>query len=258
MTTPAASRLINVSNRLPVVLRPAPDALGGWRAEPSAGGLVSALTPVLRARAGEWIGWPGTVEEDGIELSDALTGVSAEAGYTMTPVELTAAQRDRFYLGFSNEIIWPLFHDLQTRCNFDPTYWAAYEEVNQRFATVIARQARPNDLVWVHDYHLINTAQELRDLGVQARLLFFLHIPFPPPDIFLKLPWRAQIFNGLLAYDLVGFQTDRDRENFLACARLLSDKLIVDSCDDMVLITADRRQVQVGVFPIGIDAAVTL
>lgn len=251
----ASRRLINVSNRLPIVLRRAPDTPAGWRAERGAGGLVSALNPVLKARGGEWIGWSGTVEEEGADLSGVLSDLSAEAGYTLTPVTLSAAQRDKFYLGFSNEVIWPLFHDLQTRANFDPSYYSAYEEVNRRFAAVIAERAGPDDLVWIHDYHLINTAQELRALGVDASQIFFLHIPFPPPDIFLKLPWRTQIFAGLLQYDLVGFQTARDRDNFVACAQQLADGLAMDSWDDLLILTVDGRQVRLGVFPIGIDAA---
>ncbi|NTU80881.1 MAG: trehalose-6-phosphate synthase [Chloroflexales bacterium] len=249
-------RLITVSNRLPIVLRRAPDHPGGWRAEGGAGGLVSALTPVLRARGGEWIGWAGTVEEDAVDLDQTLAVLSAEIGFTLTPVALTADQRDKFYLGFSNEVIWPLFHDLQSRANFAPSYFAAYEEVNRRFAAVIARRADPDDLVWVHDYHLINTAQELRSLGVTSSLIFFLHIPFPPPDIFLKLPWRAPIFAGMLAYDLLGFLTARDRDNFIACAQqILASELVVESWDDLLILTVDGRQVRLGVFPIGIDAA---
>lgn len=255
MTASPERRLINVSNRLPIVLQRAPETATGWRAERGAGGLVSALTPVLRARGGEWIGWPGTVEEDGAELGAALEALSADAGYTLTPVELTAEQRDGFYLGFSNEVIWPLFHDLQTRANFDPGYFAAYEEVNRRFAAVIAGRAGPDDLVWIHDYHLINTAQELRALGVEASLIFFLHIPFPPPDIFLKLPWRAQILAGLLQYDLVGFQTARDRDNFVACAQQLAEGLSADAYDELQVVSVGDRQVRLGVFPIGIDAA---
>lgn len=249
-------RLITVSNRLPIVLRRAPDLPGGWCAERGSGGLVSALTPVLRARGGEWIGWPGTLEEDAVDLLPLLAELGAEAGFTLTPVELTADQHDKFYLGFSNEVIWPLFHDLQTRANFAPSYFAAYEEVNRRFAAVIAQRARPDDLIWVHDYHLINTAQELRSLGVTASLIFFLHIPFPPPDIFLKLPWREPILAGLLQYDLVGFQTARDRDNFIACAQQLVESVnLVDSGDDLLIMTVEGRPVRLGVFPIGIDAA---
>jgi trehalose 6-phosphate synthase/phosphatase len=248
-------RLINVSNRLPVVLRRDPEAASGWRAEPGAGGLVSALAPVLRARRGEWVGWPGTLEEDSADVASALSALSAEAGYSLTPVLLTAHQHDKFYLGFSNEVIWPLFHDLQTRANFDPSYYSAYEEVNRRFAAVIAERVGPADLIWIHDYHLINTAQELRALGVDASLIFFLHIPFPAPDIFTKLPWRASILAGLLQYDLVGFQTARDRDNFVACAQQLASDLMIDAYDDLLILTVEGRQVRLGVFPIGIDAA---
>ncbi len=253
-SVPAAMRLVNVSNRLPVVLRRAPDSPLGWEAMSGSGGLISALAPVLRAHHGEWIGWPGTIAGEGPDVGPALEAFASEAGYTLTPVALTADQHDRFYLGFSNEVIWPLFHDLQTRANFDPGYYAAYEEVNQRFAAVIARRASPDDLVWIHDYHLINTAQELRSLGVTSNLLFFLHIPFPPPDIFLKLPWRTPILLGMLQYDLLGFQTARDRDNFIACAQVLGGTLHVEMHADQLQINLDGRRVRLGVFPIGIDA----
>ncbi len=257
MSDLSTRRLINVSNRLPVMLRRTPDDATGWRAEPTAGGLVSALTPVLRALGGEWIGWSGIVEEHATaDVAQVLSALRDEMGFTLTPVAMTADQRDKFYLGFSNEVIWPLFHDLQSRANFAPSYFTAYEEVNRRFAAVIAQRASADDLIWIHDYHLINTAQELRSLGVTASLIFFLHIPFPQPDIFLKLPWREPILAGMLAYDLLGFQTVRDRDNFLACAQtLLGDTITLDSWEDLVIVTVQGCQVRLGVFPIGIDAA---
>jgi trehalose 6-phosphate synthase/phosphatase len=254
MTPRPPRRIIAVSNRLPIVLRRALDG-DGWQAERGAGGLVSALTPVLQAYGGEWIGWPGVVEEKASDLDGVLADLTDKVGYTLTPVALSADQHDKFYLGFSNEVIWPLFHDLQTRANFDPGYYSAYEEVNRRFAAVIAGRAGPDDLVWIHDYHLINTAQELRALGITASLIFFLHIPFPPPDIFLKLPWRAQIFAGMLEYDLVGFQTTRDRDNFIACAQALAEEFVLEERGDMLVASVNQWQLQLGVFPIGIDTA---
>ncbi len=197
-------RLIIVSNRLPIVLTRAGN--GQWRSEPGSGGLITAMAPVLRHRSGMWIGWPGTVEEDDADLDAALAQATEDFGYALVPVALTRRERDEFYLGFSNEIIWPLFHDLQTRCNFDPAYWTTYEHVNRKFARVIVQTARSGDYIWVHDYHLIHVASALRDLGVDSPIGFFLHIPFPPLDIFLKLPWRFQILRALLMYDLIGFR----------------------------------------------------
>src|SRR5690606_1170404 len=131
-----------------------------------------------------------------------LDALADEAGYRLTTVALTSDQVDRFYLGFSNEVIWPLFHDLQSFCRFDPSYWDVYREVNSRYAEVVAANAAEGDLIWVHDYQLMNVAAELRARGLGNRLAFFLHIPFPPLDIFAKLPWRSELLRSLLEYDL--------------------------------------------------------
>jgi len=108
---------------------------------------------------------------------------------------------------------------------FCPAYWAVYEAVNRKFAQVLARKTSGKDYIWVHDYHLMNVAAELRELGINAPIGFFLHIPFPPPDIFLKLPWHVQILRNLLQYDQLGFQTMRDQHNFLDCLQLLASPL---------------------------------
>ena len=129
------------------------------------------------------------------------------------------AERDEFYYGYSNEVIWPLFHDLQNFCNFEPAYWQAYKQVNERYADAIVRSARPDDFIWVHDYHLMYVAQALRERSASAKLsalTFFLHIPFPPYDIFAKLPQQQRLLHALLQFDLLGFQTRRDVRNFLA------------------------------------------
>jgi trehalose 6-phosphate synthase len=244
-------RLITISNRLPIVA--GRDPAGEWRIEPGAGGLINALAPVLRDRGGVWIGWPGTVEEDALEIETLLRRATVDAGAALKPVTLTAEERDKFYLGFSNEVIWPLFHDFQSRCNFDPTYWTAYESVNRKFAQVAARNSRPGDYIWVHDYHLINVASELRALGMTNALGFFLHIPFPPLDIFLTLPWRFQILRALLAYDVIGFQTLRDRRNFVQCVRALLKDVVVQGKGQVIAAQVAGRMVRVGIFPIGID-----
>jgi trehalose 6-phosphate synthase len=213
----ARSRLVVVSNRLPFSFRR--DARGRWRAEPGSGGLVTALLPVLRDRGGTWIGWPGAVGASG-EFAPALAAAGRDAGYRLAGVSLDQADVQGFYHGFSNEVIWPLFHDLPSLCNFDPAYWEAYCRVNRKYAKA-ADRAAPGDFVWVHDYHLMNLAAEMRRRGSRARIGFFLHIPFPHPDVFLKLPWRREVLEGLLRYDIIGLQTERDRRNFAACAHAL-------------------------------------
>ena len=243
-------RLVVVSNRLPFAFRR--DAAGRWRAAPGGGGLVTALLPVLRHRGGVWIGWAGATE-DSRDLDDELTAVGTGAGYVLKGVPLTAEEVRNFYEGFANEIIWPLFHDMQVLCNFDPAYWRTYREVNRKYARAVHEAGRPGDFVWVHDYHLMNVAAELRRTGSEFRTGFFLHIPFPPPDIYFKLPWRMELIEALLQFDLIGFQTARDRRNFLQCVRSLVKGADIEGRGEVVQVTAGGRTVRVGNFPISID-----
>ncbi|MEJ2718997.1 MAG: trehalose-6-phosphate synthase [Deltaproteobacteria bacterium] len=241
-------RLVIVSNRLPVVIeRDGQD----WSIRPSSGGLVTALAPVLRNRGGLWIGWPGTMDE--VELDEPLAAGAKSAGYSLKSVTLSREDRDKFYYGFSNEIIWPLFHDLQGHCNFDPDYWVAYQTVNRNYAEVVKEEVRSEDYLWVHDYHLMNVARELRQLGVDAPIGFFLHIPFPPLDIFMKLPWRFEILQALLEYDLIGLQTLRDQRNFTQCVRTVIKDVHVRGKGQVVSVELGHRDVRVGAFPISID-----
>jgi trehalose 6-phosphate synthase len=243
------NRLVAVSNRLPIVLK---QEDGAWQVKPGSGGLVTAMSPVLKNRGGLWIGWPGTDDSPG--LSEALDRASGESGFDLEPVMLSADEIQGYYYGFANEILWPLFHGFETRCNFDPDYWRDYRTVNRKFADVVGSSIRENDFVWIHDYHLMLVASELREHGVEHQLGYFLHIPFPSPDLFFKLPWRAQIMRGLLDFDLVGFQTMRDRRNFLACLEQLNipDLEIVGE-GAVVNVTAGGHQTRIGAFPISID-----
>ena len=256
----SVGRLVVVSNRLPVVFQKN-EKNGGWSSKTGSGGLVSALMPVLRDRGGIWIGWPGVVDGDA-SLEPYLEELSGQVGYGLQGIYLSDSQVEGFYQGFSNEIIWPLFHDLPADCRFDPQHWQAYRQVNRIFAKKITEVLEPSDIVWVHDYHLIGVAAGLRRHKVSNRVGFFLHIPFPPPDIFLKLPWREEILSGLLEYDLIGFQTMRDLRNFQRCLRALykvklSGKGQVQSLRAAPL-SADggrphAKQLRVGSFPISID-----
>ena len=248
------SRLTVVSNRLAIVVDR--EETGQWSIKPGSGGLVTALGPVLRDRGGQWIGWLGTHETDTMDetaLEGLLEQGSRETGYTLKPVNLTAEEIQKYYFGFSNEILWPLFHDLPTRCNFDPTYWKVYERVNAKFAQVVAASTSQEDYVWVHDYQLIMVAHFLKTMGIVRQIGFFLHIPFPPLDGFIKLPWRFQILNALLRYDLVGFQTMRDRRNFMDCVRMLMPKTRVVGHGQIARCLTPEHEVLVGAFPISID-----
>ncbi len=243
-------RLIVVSNRLPYVLKRKPN---GWGLTAGSGGLVTALLPVLRNRGGLWIGWPG-VTEPVPQLNDILQEAAADAGYSLKPVLLSSDDYDRYYNGYSNETIWPLFHDMESQCNFDPEYWHAYVKVNRRFAEAVAQEAGPADFVWIHDYQLLDVAHHLRENKNCPDLAFFLHVPFPPPDIFLKLPERQAVLDSLLAYDLVGFQTLRDRRNFIQCVRTLLRGVRMKSEGHLHSIQSAGHETHVGTFPIGIDA----
>ena len=225
------NHLIVVSNRLPFALDSTGEDL--WTVTPAVGGLVSAIEPVLRERGGTWIGWPGIAGEI---PEEPFAEARRNAGYKIVPVALSETERDEFYYGYSNEVIWPLFHDLQNFCNFEPAYWQAYKEVNNRYADAIVRCAHPDDFIWVHDYHLMYVAETLRERGVSrdlSRLTFFLHIPFPPYDIFSKL--RVGHFpigidfnsfeNGARS-DAVEQRAQRLRVTFPACQSILgSDRL---------------------------------
>ncbi|MEE4310599.1 MAG: trehalose-6-phosphate synthase [candidate division KSB1 bacterium] len=245
-------RVIILSNRLPILV--SQDDTGQWKIEPGSGGLVTALAPVLKNRGGIWIGWPGTVQEDEVVAFDhLLENAIKDAGYRLVPIFLSDLERERYYKGFSNEVLWPLFHDFQSYCNFDPEYWEFYEKVNLKFAKVTHQNAAEDDFIWVHDYHLINVAAYLRQMGSRARIGYFLHTPFPPLDIYLKLPWRFQLLKSLMEYDLVGFQTMRDRRNFLQCIRTLMKNVVVRGKGTVISLTYENRQIRVGSFPISID-----
>ena len=242
--------LIVVSNRLPITVSKNEDST--WTSKPGSGGLVTALLPVLRNRGGTWIGWSGTTETE-INLDHIINQATNHTGYTLAPVALTEEDVSKFYLGFSNEIVWPLFHDLQSLCNFDPAYWQAYIDVNRKYAQRTKEHIAAYDFIWVHDYHLMHVANELRKLDVSNQIAFFLHIPFPSPDIFIKLPWRFSLLGALLQYDLIGFQTLRDQRNFLQCARALLKEVKVRSTESLTLLKHLDREIRVGNFPISID-----
>ena len=245
------TRLIIISNRLPFVIEKDGEKL---TLKPGSGGLTTALAPVLRNRGGIWVGWSGTFGMDEKEIENLCKKDAKKQGFLFSPVPLTKEDISLYYEGFSNEIIWPLFHDLQSLCNFVPEYWAAYQSVNKKFADVVAKHLLPDDFIWVHDYHLMLLGQELRKTNVNQKIGFFLHIPFPLLDIFLKLPWRFQIIHALLQYDLIGFQTMRDKRNFIQCVKFLIKGVQISNNRSVhICKLEDQREVRIGTFPISID-----
>lgn len=240
-------RLINASNRLPIQVR---KHAGGAFASRSSGGLATALDSVWRNQPGVWIGWAGPAQ--GPQVDQLIARASRGRSHTFRAVTLSEDEVTKFYAGFANEIIWPLFHDMPTQCNFDPDYWETYGAVNRKFAQAIIETAKDDDFIWVHDYHLMLVAGHLREACVRNRLGFFLHIPFPAPDVFEKLPWREPILRSLLDFDLVGFQTERDRNNFITGVQRLLPDVRIDR-PDLHYVVVGRRRSTVGAFPISID-----
>jgi trehalose 6-phosphate synthase len=231
--------LVVVSNRLPLRFEPdGPDA--GWHASP--GGLVSAVTPVLRRRGGVWIGWAGHFGD--VEVPDSYEDIALRA------VPISAEEYDDFYVGFANRTLWPLYHDAVRAPSFERAWWHAYVSVNHRYAEAAAAAARPGATVWVHDYHLQLVPMMLRALRPDVRIGFFLHTPFPPQELFMQIPWRREIVEGLLGADLVGFQVPGAATNFARLARQLTG---AEGDDDRL--EHDGRVVRVGAFPISIDTA---
>ncbi len=240
-TTSTARPILVVSNRLPFTVHRGPR---GLERRHSAGGLVAALEPTLRKRGGTWVGWPGAELKPGEHVS------AASKPYRVCPVLLSEADVTRYYHGFSNRTLWPLFHSFPERTRFDQRDFSTYEKVNARFAAAAAAEAEGVDLIWVHDYHLMLASQRLREQRPDARIGFFLHIPFPPYDIFRLLPWDRELLRGVLAADLVGFHVHGYAQNFLDCAER---RLGVRVDREHMLVEYGDRTVQVGNFPIGIE-----
>ncbi|MGZ4427681.1 MAG: alpha,alpha-trehalose-phosphate synthase (UDP-forming) [Nocardioidaceae bacterium] len=232
--------LVIVANRLPVDRVVNADGSVDWRRSP--GGLVTAIEPVMRANDGAWIGWSGGTDTD---LEPFV-----EDGLSLVPVPLTEDEIAEFYEGFSNATLWPLYHDVVAKPEFHREWWDAYVRVNERFAKKAAEVAAEGALVWVHDYQMQLVPAMLRDLRPDLRIGFFLHIPFPPAELFQQLPWRRQLLEGLLGADLVGFQRPGAAQNFV---RLVRQRVGHKTHRDLVYLP-DGRSVLAASFPISIDA----
>ncbi len=249
-------RLVVASSCLPVHLsRTGPSA--PWEARTTIGGLVTALRAVLTSRGGVWVGWTGATEEKGAPVGGLSTATAGQDAYDLRAVSLTSCEERDFYSGFCNQVLWPLFHGLPDHSLIEPPYWPAYQRVNRKFAEEVAAVHRDDDLVWVHDYQLLLVGEELRRLGVTRGVSFFLHTPFPPPELFFRLPWADRLLTALACYDLVGFQTDRHMANFLACLRRLDSDPVLRSGHPALAVEAtvggEPRRFQVGSFPTGVD-----
>ena len=233
--------VVAVANRLPVQ-----QGDDGWELSP--GGLVTALRPVMATRPGAWVGWDGG--------SKGVPSSLPESGVQLLPVALSAAQVRNYYHGFANAALWPLLHNAIERPRFERAWWRSYQDVNELFAqrAMTALEERPDAITWVHDYQLMLVPRLIQSRRDKQPIGFFLHVPWPSPDIFARLPWREQILTGLLGADLVAFHTEAYQSNFLrSCARLLAGSGIEIRGTSVAL--PDGRLVTTTAAPISIDAA---
>jgi trehalose 6-phosphate synthase len=233
------SRLIVISNRVSAP-KPQQGAAGAQ------GGLAVALAAALREYRGLWFGWSGNRTESFTGLID----LQRHEGVTTATIDLEEQDVDEYYNGYANRTLWPLFHYRVDLAEFDRSFGSGYERVNQRFAETVAPLIEPDDLVWVHDYHLIPLGQQLRERGLKNRIGFFLHIPWPPARLLTSLPFHKRLVRSMLAYDLIGFQTVEWLDSFHHYVeRELQGTIHPDG-----RIEAEGRTLRAAAFPIGIDA----
>jgi trehalose 6-phosphate synthase/phosphatase len=237
-----ARRVVLVSNRLPVSVKLSAE---GVNVRPSSGGLASGLRSVHSSGKSTWIGWPGI---DVASPDDRRRVDAALAEHGVIPVHFTAEETERFYEGVANGVIWPLFHYLLDRVPASILHWNDYVHANQRFADAVAAVAREGDLIWVHDYHLLLLPGMLRERLPDARIGFFLHIPFPSSEVFRVLPHREAVLAGLLGADLIGFHTFNDQRHFSAA---LLGVLGLETEVDRIEVAG--RSAQLRVLPMGAD-----
>ena len=236
------SRILTVANRLPLSVRRND---GEWTLQPSAGGLAAGLNSIHDPGRDLWVGWPGLVEER-MPTGEELTS-EAWLRRGCVPVSLSRTDVRGYYQRYANAVVWPLFHSLLGRLPLRPGPWPVYERVNQRFADAVLEQYRLGDLIWIHDYQLMRVPALLRRRLPDARLGFFLHVPFPPAEIFSVLPDRELVLEGLLGADVIGFHTEEYRANFAAAVTRL-----LGIASDGSRLSYRGRLVELGVFPLGI------
>ncbi len=242
------SDFVVVANRLPVDMERLPDGSTTWKRSP--GGLVTALEPLLRRRRGAWIGWPGVIDADEEPI--------VEDGLRLYPVRLSAEDVAEYYEGFSNATLWPLYHDVIVKPIYHRQWWDRYVDVNRRFAEATSHAAAHGATVWVQDYQLQLVPNMLRMLRPDLTIGFFLHIPFPPVELFMQMPWRTEITEGLLGADLVGFHLPGGAQNFLFLSRRLvganTSRASIGVRSRFGEVHVGFRTVKVGAFPISIDS----
>ncbi len=235
------SKIIIISNRLPIKVI---EKNGGYTLAPSEGGLATGLNSIFQQSNSVWIGWPGT----DMPPDNEQKITSELAKQRMIPVFLSGEEIKQFYEGFSNEILWPVFHYVPTYANYQTSYWEYYQSVNKKFAQAVTAIMQPGDVVWVHDYQLLLLPTLLRKEQPDITLGFFQHIPFPSYELFRLLPWRSELLNGMLGADLLGFHTYDDAHHFLESVSRILQLSYAGS-----MLKCNDRTIVVESFPMGID-----
>jgi trehalose 6-phosphate synthase len=241
----ASADFVVVANRLPVDRIEGADGEDEWRTSP--GGLVAALEPMMRSAHGAWVGWPGQAD---LELEPFEIG-----GIDLVPVTLSAQEVADYYEGFSNDTIWPLYHDVIAPPQYHREWWEAYVAVNRRFAEAAASVVAENGTVWVHDYQLQLVPQLVRELRPDVTIGYFHHIPFPAHGLYAQLPWRDQVLRGLLGADVIGFQRAQDATYFLTAVRRRLRYEVKGSSIAVPSAPGETRTAVARAFPISIDTA---
>lgn len=233
--TENSRRLVVVSNRV-----------ADFSAKFQTGGLAVALGDALKASKGVWFGWSGETRDDAVSVPPHVENI---AGLTVATIDLTGKEAEGYYFGYANRCLWPALHYRLDLAQSNEEQSEIYFQVNARFADALMPLIQPNDIIWINDYHLIPLAEELRGRGCTARIGFFLHTPFPSPEIFAAIPSQKRLGNALMVYDVVGFQTTSDRDNFrrYVTASLDGEQLQGDR------VTAQGETTLASVFPVGID-----
>ena len=236
------ARVILVSNRVAI-----PRA-GAERA----GGLEVALAPILKKHSGVWVGWSGKV----VETGTVRTEIVERNNVTYVTADLAKEDYEEYYNGFANRVLWPVLHYRIDLTEFTRRDLTGYFRVNSHFAAQLSKILRADDIVWVHDYHLIPIAEELRRRGHGNRIGFFLHVPFPAPEVVTVLPNHERLLPLLLHYDLVGLQTETDVGNlarYLVGERRGSDHNVIEATQTQLIFSSGGNQTRIGSFPVGID-----
>ena len=232
------SRLVVISNRVAI-----PKARGVAGAQ---GGLAGALNAALKQTGGLWFGWSG--EESADPAVEPRVGVYD--GVTMATIDLVPQDVEEYYNGYANSTLWPLFHYRIDLTEYERDFAMGYERVNERFAVSAVPLIEPEDVVWVHDYHLIPLGERLRERGLRNRMGFFLHIPWPPTRLLVSLPYHERLVRTMLAYDLVGFQNGEWLESFLHYCR---KELGAEVDEETGRVEIDGQTTIARAYPIGID-----